>query len=206
MSWNAKSISIVAAALLVFVLAVASQVVRPAWTAGRVPVISATGVGELLEAYSETSDSYDAGNDLPDGEVQYVTFNSAVVEGLSLAETSVAADGTSLFLASPMSPGKDFSLHIDLNNFSPDDQEFELIVDAPASVTADVSIPANAALVSDMRRISENRWSLTASGEANPASLAFDIVIAFSSSHQLGPDTGRISIRLTPSSYILPNS
>lgn len=188
------------AALLVFALAVASQAMRPAWTADRVPAISAAGVGEFLEAQRKTSDSYDAKSDLPAGEVQYVTFSSAVVDGLASAETSVAADGTSLSLASTMHPGEDFSLHINLNNYSLDDRDVELIVDTPANVTAEVSIPANAAVASDMQRISENRWSFTASGDANPAPLGFDIVIAFFSSHLLGPDSGRIAIRLTPSS------
>ncbi len=200
MSWNAKRILVITAALLVFALAVASQVVRPAWTAGRVPVISAAGVGEFLGAHRETSGSYDAKSDLQYGEVQYVTFNSAFFDGMTSAETSVAADGTSLSLASLMHPGEDFSLYIDLNNFSLDDQDVELIVDAPAGVTAEVSIPANAAVVSNMRRISKDSWLITASGDANSATLAFDIVIAFFSSHQLGSDAGQISIRLTPSS------
>ncbi|MCH8063213.1 MAG: hypothetical protein IH861_11990 [Chloroflexi bacterium] len=206
MSRNAKRISIITAALLVLALTIASQVMRPAWSDGRVPVISAAGLGEFLEEYRQTSDSYEAKSDLPDGEVQYVTFNSAVVDGLTSAETSVAADGTSLSLASSIGPGKDFSLYIDLNNFSLDDQDVELIVDVPAGVTAEVRIPANAAVVSDMRRISENLWSFTASGEARPTSLAFDIVISFFSSHQLDPDAGRISLRLTPSSQTLPRS
>ncbi|MCH7654047.1 MAG: hypothetical protein IIB14_10270 [Chloroflexi bacterium] len=200
MSRNAKRISIITAALIVLATAIASQVVRPAWPDGRVPVISAAGVGEFLEEYRETSDSYEPKSDLPDGEVQYVTFNSAVVEGLNLAETSVAADGTSLFLASPMSPGKDFSLHIDLNNFSPDDQDFELTVNVPDGVTAEVSVPTGAAMVADMQRMSENLWSFTASGEAEPTSFTFDIVVSFFSSHQLDLDAGRISLRLTPSS------
>ena len=200
MSRNAKRISIITAALIVLATAIASQVVRPAWPDGRVPVISAAGVGEFLEEYRETSDSYEPKSDLPDGEVQYVTFNSAVVDGLTSAETSVAADGTSLLLASPISPGQDFSLYIDLNNFSLDDQDVDLVVDVPAGVRAEVSVPDAAVVVSDMRRISENLWSFTASGEAKPTSLAFDIVITFFSSHQLDMDKGRISLRLTPSS------
>ncbi len=199
MSRNAKRISIITAALIVLATAIASQVVRPAWPDGRVPVISAAGVGEFLEEYRETSDSYEPKSDLPDGEVQYVTFNSAVVDGLTLAETSVAADGTSLLLASPMSPGKDFSLYINLNNFSPDDQDFDLTVNVPDGVTAEVSIPTNGA-VADMQRMSDNLWSFTASGEAEPTSFTFDIVVSFFSTHQLDLDAGRISLRLTPSS------
>ena len=200
MSWKSKRILIIMAALLVFALVIASQVARPVWIADRVQVISAAGVGEFLEAHSEASDSFEAKSDLPDGEVQYVTFNSAVVDGLTSAETSVAADGTSLSLASPLRPGEEFSLYINLNNFSLDDQDYELTVDAPAGVTTDVSSPAASALVSDLRRISEKRWSFTASGEANPPPFAFDFVIAFFSSHQLDHDNGQFSIILTPSS------
>ena len=199
LSRNAKRILIITAALIVFALAIASQVARPAGSDGRVPIISAAGVDEFLEEYRETSDSFEAKSDLPDGEVQYVTFNSAVVEGLTSAETSVSADGTSLSLATTMRPGEEFSLYINLNNFSLDDQDFELTIDTPASVVAELSIPANAAVVSDIRRISEDRWSLKASGAPKPSSLAFDIVISFFSSHQLGPDAGQISLRLTPS-------
>ena len=90
------------AALLVFAIAVVSQAVRPVWTAERVPVINAAGIGDFLEAQREAPDSYGAGSDLPDGEVQYVTFNAAVVDGLTSAETSVTADGTSVSLASPI--------------------------------------------------------------------------------------------------------
>jgi len=50
LSRNAKRISIITAALIVLATAIASQVVRPAWPDGRVPVISAAGVGEFLEA------------------------------------------------------------------------------------------------------------------------------------------------------------
>ena len=200
MNRNAKRTLVITAALLVFAIAVVSQAVRLAWTAERVPVISAAGIGDFLEAQRQASDSYGAGSDLPDGEVQYVTFNSAVVDGLTSAETSVTADGTSVSLASPMRPGEEFSLYINLNNFSLDDQDAELVVDAPAGVTAEVSIPGNAAVVSDMRRISEDSWSITASGGTYPTTPAFDIVIAFFSTHQLDPDAGRISIRLTPSS------
>ena len=200
MSWNPKRISIVTAALLVLAPAIASQVIRPAWSEGRVPVISAAEVGEFLEAYSETSDSFVLKSDLPDREVQYVTFNSAVVDGLASAETTVTADGTSLSLATPMRPGEDFSLYIDLNNFSLDDQDAELIINAPAGITADVSFSKAAAVVSGMRRVSDNRWLFTASGEARPTSFGFDIVVAFFSSHQLSVDEGQISLRLAPSS------
>ncbi len=98
-----------------------------------------------------------------------------------------------------MRPGEEFSLYINLNNFSLDNQDAELVVEAPAGVTAEVNIPSNAAVVSDMRRTSEDSWSITASGDAYPTTPAFDIVIAFFSTHQLDPDAGRISIGLTPS-------